>query len=497
MLERAARQFPNKDAIVTVTRRYSYEDFLDLSKRAAAVFRDVGVEPGQRVGVMTYNTPAFMIAAFGLWRAGAVLVPVNHKLTARELAYIAEHAELKAIVADTEFAERVSEADGRLRLLATTDAGDGEFDRLVQSAVAWNGVPVTGDMIAEVLYTSGTTSDPKGCEHNHAGLYAVPGHTTAAVGMRKDDRFLIAMPIWHATLLNNWMLSMVYLGGTVVLLKEYHPVEFLKTVEAEKVTAFFGAPIAYLAPLQVLPTIGKTINDFDLSTARLWIYGGAPMGAETMKTLQAAYQSDSFSQVYGMSETGPVGSALYPEEQVIKAGSIGAGGMPGVEIRVVRDDGEAAQAEEVGEIVMRSNTRMVGYLKSPKATAEVFDGDWYRTGDLARVDSDGYLYIVDRVKDVVITGGENVFSPEIEEMLLQHPAVADAAVIGRPHPEWGETIVAVVVASEPLELDGVREFLANRLAKYKIPRELVVRDDLPRTPSGKIKKHMLRAEIFG
>lgn len=496
MLERAARNFPRKEAIAYERGTVSYSELLDLSKRAASVLRDAGVRPGERVGVMTYNTPAFIIAAFGIWRAGAALVPINHKFTARELSYTAAHSDLAVIIGDTDFSEQIREGAPTARLLTTDDDATGDFDRLVAAAHPWDGAEVAGDDIAQVLYTSGTTSEPKGCEHSHAGLSHVPAYTTAAVGLRREDRFLIAMPIWHASPLNNWLLSMIYLGGTVVLLKEYHPVHFLQTVQDQRVTAFFGAPIAYLAPLKVLPTIDRSISDFDLSSMRLWAYGGAPMGADTVRTLQAAYGSDEFYQVYGMSETGPVGAALYPAEQITKAGAIGAGGMPGVDIRVVHEDGADAQAGEVGEIWMRSGTRMVGYLHDPAATAAAFEGAWYRTGDLARIDEDGYLFIVDRLKDLVITGGENVFSPEVEEVLLQHPAISDVAIVGRPHPDWGETVVAAVVASEPVDINEVREFLSSRLAKYKVPRELVVREELPRTPSGKVMKHVLRAELF-
>ncbi|UNK71747.1 AMP-binding protein [Microbacterium sp. H1-D42] len=495
MLERSARTFADKPAIVSDLGTLDYRELLAASRRAAAVFRDAGVQPGDRIGVMAFNTPAFVVAAFGLWRAGAALVPINHKLTAREVAYIAEHAGLRLVVADVDVADRVREGAPDARVLTCTDDAAGEFDVLVAAAEEWDGVDVAGDAIAEVLYTSGTTSSPKGCLHTHEGLSNVPAYTAAAVGLQREDRFLIAMPIWHASPLNNWFLSMMYLGGTVVLLKEYHPVHFLQAVQQHRVTAFFGAPIAYLAPLKVLPGVGMSLTDFDLSSMRLWAYGGAPLGADTVRTLQAAYGSDNFYQVYGMSEMGPVGSALYPAEQIAKAGAIGAGGMPGVDIRVVSEDGLDVAADHVGELWMRSSTRMAGYLHDEAATDAVFVDDWYRTGDLARVDADGYLFIVDRLKDVVITGGENVYSPEVEEALRQHPAVTDAAVIGRVHAEWGETVVAVVESTGDLDLDEVRTFLADHLAKYKIPRELIVRETLPRNPSGKVTKHVLRGEL--
>lgn len=492
MLERSARTFPHKPALVWEGGTIGYADLLAASRRAAGVFRDAGIAEGDRVGVMTYNTPAFAIAAFGLWRAGAVLVPINHKFTAAEVDYVAAHAQLRVIVADVALADRAASVG---RVLTTADDGSGEFDRLVAATAEWEGIEVGSDAIAQVLYTSGTTSSPKGCVHSHAGLANVPAYTTAAVGLQREDRFLIAMPIWHASPLNNWFLSMIYLGGTVVLLKEYHPVGFLEAIEKHRATAFFGAPIAYLAPLKVLAGAGHSVSDFDLSSMRLWAYGGAPLGAETVSLLERAYGTDRFYQVYGMSETGPVGTALYPEEQVTKAGSIGAGGMPGVDVRVVDADGADVAAGQTGELWMRSATRMIGYLHDPAATEAAFEGDWYRTGDLACVDEDGYLTIVDRLKDVVISGGENVYSPEVEEALRLHPAISDAAVIGRPHAEWGETVVAVVEVTEEVRLEEVREFLSARLAKYKIPREVVIRAELPRTPSGKIMKHVLRAEL--
>ncbi|HEY9368059.1 class I adenylate-forming enzyme family protein [Streptomyces sp.] len=494
MLEGSARKFPTKPAVVSDLGLLTYAELLAASRRAAAVLRDAGVRPGDRVGVMAYNTPAFAIAAFGVWRAGAALVPINHKFTAHEVAYVAGHSTPKVVVAAAELAERVREGAPEIDVLTVDDAGTGEFDRLVAAAEEWDGVDVGSDAVAQVLYTSGTTSSPKGCLHSHGGLWNVPAFTAAATGLRRDDRFLIAMPIWHASPLNNWFLSMIYLGGTAVLLKEYHPVKFLETVQKYGVTGFFGAPIAYLAPLKALPAAGLDLAGFDLSSVRLWAYGGAPLGAQTVKTLQAAYGSDRFYQVYGMSEMGPVGSALYPDEQVTKAGSIGAGGMPGVDIRVVRADGADASAGEVGELWLRSATRMIGYLDDPSATARACEGDWYRTGDLAQVDEDGYLFIVDRLKDVVITGGENVFCPEVEEALRQHPAIQDAAVIGRPHEEWGETVVAVVEANEAVTIEELRAFLSTLLAKYKMPRELVVLDALPRNPSGKVMKHVLREQ---
>lgn len=500
MFEGAARKFPAKDALVFGDRALTYADLLGASRRAAAVIRSYGIGTGDRVGVMAYNTPGFVIAALGIWRAGAVLVPINHKLTAPEVRYLGAHAGLSLGIAAEEVLGTAREAMGEVTWLATTDALTGEFDVAVAEAEEWDGPGVADSDVAEILYTSGTVSQPKGCLHSHRGLATVAAYTTATVGLRKDDRFLIAMPIWHASPLNNWFLSMIFVGGTTVLLKEYHPMEFLSSIQHQRTTATFGAPIAYLAPLQATRAQGMAISDFDLSSMRVWTYGGAPMGADTVRTLQQAYGTENFYQVYGMTEMGPVGTALYPEEQVTKAGAVGGGGMPGVDIKVMTLGGQEALAGQTGEVWMRSDTRMIGYLDDPGATEAAFAGEWYRTGDLAQVDEDGYIYIVDRLKDIIITGGENVFSPEVEEALLQHEDIADAAVIARPHPDWGESVVAVVTPAHPgadLTLEGVRAFLSSRLARYKLPRELIVREGaLPRNASGKLTKHVLRAEIL-
>jgi feruloyl-CoA synthase len=299
------------------------------------------------------------------------------------------------------------------------------------------------------------------------------------------------MPLWHSSPLNNWFLGSLYVGGTVILLREYHPLHFLQTVQDERATLYFGAPVSYLLPLQA----GLDVAAFDLSTMRAWIYGGGPIGADTARQLAAAYRSDRFYQVFGMTETGPCGTALYPEEQLSKAGSIGRVATPGVDLRVVREDGTEAGPDEVGEIWLKADSLMQGYLDNPAATREVLQDGWYRSGDLARRDADGFLFIVDRARDMIITGGENVYSKEVEDVLLAHPDIADAAVIGRPHPDWGETVVAVIVARAGVrpEPEAIKAFVAERLARFKVPREFHLREHLPRTPTGKLMKHVLRA----
>ncbi|MDI3418143.1 class I adenylate-forming enzyme family protein [Streptomyces luteolus] len=529
LLDNAVGSAGDRRALVYGEQRWTYREFADAARRAATVLREAGLRPGDRLAVMTYNTPAFLFAAFGAWYAGATLVPVNHKLQTAEVGYQLRHCGAELAVVDAEIGERATAADAPVRwLVSHPDAAAEErpadsFESLVATAEPWRGEPrrdepgrgepgrgepgrgeprrdepwrsepgPDGD-IAQILYTSGTSGRPKGCVHTHRGIALAATYTATSIPLRRDDRFLICMPIWHASPLNNWTLSTLLLGATVVLQREYEPRAMLEIVQRERITALFGAPIALIAPVQAVPEFA----DFDVSSVRAWIYGAGPLDADTARSLMKAYGSDDFHQVYGMSEMGPVGSSLSPAEQVEKAGSIGRGGMPGVALRVVQPDGTDAEAGRTGEIWLRADTRMVGYLDDEAATAEAFAGDWYRSGDLGRIDADGFVTVVDRMKDVIITGGENVASQEVEGALRGHPDVLDVAVVGRPHAQWGETVVAVVVprAGAGLDLAGLRAWLESRIARYKLPRELILRTELPRTPSGKITKHVLRAEL--
>lgn len=492
LLISTANKFPKKEALVTGNGRWTYAALLEKSQRAAAVFRKLGVAKGDRVAVMSFNTEGFVFAAFGAWFAGASLVPINHKLQAPEVKYLVKHADVKIGIVAAELAAIARNGAPETQWLSTEDAVDNMafFDALVNETAPWEGVDVHEDDEAQVLYTSGTTSQPKGCIHTHRGITTTSLLVSIAIPLVREDRTLIAMPIWHSSPLNNWFLSMMFLGGTAVLLREYHPQQFLQTIQDEKITTFFGAPIAYLAPLQLV----KDLHSYDLRSMRAWIYGGGPIGADTARKLMQVYQSDRFYQVYGMSEMGPIGTVLYPDEQIEKAGAIGAVGLPGVDVRVITSAGHEATNDEVGEIWMRADTRMKEYLNNPKETQSVFEDQWYKTGDLARVDADGYMFIVDRLKDVIVTGGENVHSKEVEDVLMAHPYIVEAAVIGRPHKDWGETVTAVVVLKEnsDLTLESLRDWMAPKIARYKIPRQLEIRDDLPRTASGKVQKHRLR-----
>lgn len=493
LLDSTARKNPHRDCLRYRGRGITYEEVLNAAEKAAGLFQRRGLQKDGKVAVMSFNTPSFVIAFYGALKAGGVVVPINHKLTAPEVDYILEHSEAKLFLFDGALADVAGKlATKGVQMLSLDSPAEGFplFDALLEDAPPFSPVPITGEDMAEILYTSGTTGKPKGCMHTHSGV--IMSGVTGALTLKfdEDDRLLMAMPIWHSSPLNNWFMATQYVGCTTVMIREYHPLHFLQAIQDEKCTVYFGAPISYILPIQMIPQF----DQFDLSSMRAWTYGGGPIAADTALMLMQRYKSDLFYQVYGMTESGPTGTTLLPKDQVRKAGSIGHGGLPGCDVRVMKTDQEEARAGETGEIWLKADSMMKGYYRNPEATAEVFSNGWYRTGDVARIDEDGYLFIADRTKDMIVTGGENVYSKEVEDAIVTHPDVAEAAVIALPHPEWGETVAAIVVAAQgkSLTAEALSAHLADRLARYKIPRTFRFVEALPHTPSGKVMKYKLR-----
>lgn len=476
----------------------TFADFRRKSLIVSRLLSDLEVKAGDRVGLFCLNTIAFPLFLFGAWRLGATVVPIDHKFTTRELDYVLEHASIKFGLFDKQLERMVAASKVQVKWFVTGGelrnylSFDDELERLTPLDLP--SVPVDNSTLAEVLYTSGTTGRPKGCLHTHTSIYNAGLMTCAGFLLSGADRVLIAMPIWHSSPLNNWLLGTLLVGGQVFLLREYEPKRFIEALESYKITFTFGSPIAFLAPLH-------TINDmtrYDLSHLRMCTYGGGPLGATMVKRLREKYGAVNFVQVYGMTETGPNGTALFSWEAQGKEGSIGRNGTPGMEVQVRDGEDEICGPNQVGEIYLRSPAMMKGYLNDPAATAEVLDRDgWYRSGDIARLDSNGYMYIMDRSKDMIITGGENVYSKEVEDAISGHPSVMDVAVVSEPHPEWGETVVAVMVARGESHPDDneMRKYLEDKLARYKVPRVYMWWKELPRTPSGKLRKYEIRKTL--
>ncbi|MFP4573738.1 MAG: class I adenylate-forming enzyme family protein [Desulfobacterales bacterium] len=496
LLDLNHRKFGDEIALIYGEKRITFRELKALSEKSAAVFQSMGVGKGSRISIMSFNTPSFVYAFFGAFKAGAAVIPINHKLMAPEVDYILNHSQSELFLYDGALSGVAAELQSRSKQIAmdslpeTTGSPVQLLETLIETAGPYSPVDVSAHDTAEILYTSGTTGKPKGCVHSHSNVIMAGITGALTMKMDKNDRLLMAMPIWHSSPLNNWFMAAQYVGASSVLLREYHPVHFLEAVMKEKTTVYFGAPISYLAPLQMV----SEFDDYDLSSMRCWIYGGGPISTEHAKLLTAKYKSDKFYQVYGMTESGPTGTTLFPDEQVEKAGSIGKTALPGADLKVMKSDTHEATRGETGEIWLKAASMMEGYLDDPEATKAAFEGNWYKTGDLVRIDEDGYMFIIDRTKDMIVTGGENVYSKEVEDALTAHPEISEAAVIGKPHPEWGETVVAYYIPLQDKDPspDDIKDFLGRRLAKYKIPREFYKKAELPRTPTGKVMKYMLR-----
>lgn len=493
LIDGSAGKHPHKAMIETRHAAWTYREVTAASHRSAHLLLSRGIQAGSRIAVMSHNVPEFIVAMIAVWRLGAILVPVNHKLAAAECRYIFDHCDAALIlVSDGLQAVAAGAGHGAPILLLDGVSDDGtvlvQRDALAGEAVVQR---IDPQWPAQILYTSGTTGRPKGCVHTHRTVRNTAMLSAISFSMVPQDRTLIAMPIWHAAPLNNFCLPTLFVGGTIVLLREYEPRAFVTALQDDRISVYFGAPVSFTLPLALPAGLGG----YDFSAVRVLAYGGGPIGAALSRQLAEAYRTDRFYHVYGMTETGPGGTLLYPEEQRDKAGSIGRVSQPGTEMRVVGPDGREAMADEVGEIWLRSESLMLGYLDDPDATTAAIDDGWYRTGDLARIDADGFLFIVDRLKDMIITGGENVYSKEVEDALQQLGGVADCAVIGLPHEAWGETVVAVLVPAPGAVLrhEALRDALRDRLAPYKIPRRFIETGILPRTPTGKVLKPALRA----
>ncbi|MHC0431406.1 acyl-CoA synthetase [Streptomyces sp. O3] len=496
---RRARRTPDRTALVHEDRVWTYRELHQRVLRLAHALRALGARRGDRIAYLGPNHPAFLETLFAAGALGAVFVPLNTRLAPPELAYhladsgsgllvhAPEQAEAARIAADEAGVVR-----HRIALAGPGDGALGYDELLACSGTAPLDEAVAPEDPCMIMYTSGTTGRAKGAVLSHASIVWNSVNVLVDTDLATDEVTLVVAPLFHTAGLNMTCLPTLLKGGQVVLLGAFDAERVLDTVERRRVTYMFGVPTMYDA-MAALPRWATT----DLSSLRTLNCGGAPVPARTI----AAYldRGLAFSQGYGMTEASPGVLFLSREEASAKAGSAGVPHFF-TDTRVVRPDGRDAGPGERGEILVDGPHLMTGYWDRPEDTEAAFaDGGWLRTGDVALLDSDGYAYIVDRVKDMFVSGGENVYPAEVEDVLLGHPAVDECAVIGVPDPVWGEVGRAVVVLRPGARADG-RELLGHlrgQLAKYKIPKSVVFADALPRTASGKIVKPAVRDRYAG
>jgi long-chain acyl-CoA synthetase len=469
-------------------RALSYAALDDASARAAALLRERGVQPGDRVGLMLPNVPHFAFAYYGVLRAGATVLPMNVLLKRREIAFLLGDSDAKLLLTWHGF---VDEAQ-----LGAADAGaecvlvaPGDFERRLADLAPLAEVEARDPSdTAVILYTSGTTGTPKGAELTHANLGRNAEVAQQLFGLHAESVILGSLPLFHSFGQTCALNAAVLTGAAVTLLPRFDAGKALEIIERDRVTIFMGVPTMYSALLN-----HPDHERYDLSSLRLCVSGGASLPVELLHSFEAAFDC-TILEGYGLSETSPIASFNHPGRER-KPGSIGTP-VDGVEMRLLGPTGGEVALGEVGEIAIRGHNVMKGYWRKPEATAEAVSADgWFRSGDLAVMDEDGYFFIVDRKKDMIIRGGYNVYPREIEEVLYSHPAVREAAVVGVPHDELGEEVAAAVALKSDAQVteEDLREFVKEQVAAYKYPRLVWFVDELPKTATGKIlKRELLR-----
>src|SRR5271155_5535706 len=487
LLERAAAEYPGHAAVRMDDLVLSYAQLREAAGRMSAFLTANGIEPGDRVGLMLPNVPAFPIAFYGALAAGAVVVPMNPLLKSREVSYYLGDSGAKAVIAwhaaAGEAAKGAADAGAQMSAAETPD-----LSGLLEEMSAAPGSSERGDLDdAVILYTSGTTGRPKGAELTHAGLVANAEISSRTLfDVEPDDVIMGCLPLFHVFGLTCGLNVSVASAATLTLLPRFDPAKALDIIARDRVTIFEGVPTMYAAMLHL-----PDADPAKTATLRLCASGGAAMPVEIMRGFEEKFGC-VIIEGYGLSETSPVASFNHPNRER-KPGSIGTP-IEGVEMRLIDDNWNTVPEGEIGEIAIRGHNVMKGYWNKPEATVETLTADgWFRTGDMARVDADGYYYIVDRKKDLIIRGGYNVYPREIEEVLHEHPAVAEVAVIGIPDAALGEEVGAAVAlkpgaSATPEEL---RLWVRDRVAAYKYPRRVWLVDALPKGPTGKI----LRREV--
>ena len=493
---RRAAATPRLPAITFDGHTTSYGELLDRIDRLAAELAAGGVGRGDRVGYLGLNDPMFLITLFAAARIGAVFVPLNYRLTAAELGYILADAGVHTLLADARHAAvagPVLSGSGVRRALALSAVPGWEPlpDLLANRGRLAAPVHPRSAEVAVIMYTSGTTGRPKGAMLTHGNLFWNNVNALLSFDVSQDDVSLVAAPLFHIGGLNVTTLVTLQKGGQIVLMPAFDPGLALKLIAEYRVTTMFGVPAMFLFMSQV-PEFAAA----DLSSVRFLICGGAPVP----ETLISRYgeRGIAFVQGYGLTETAPLALVLRTDEVSVKVGAAGHAVLPLSDVRLVDVENDPVAPGERGEICVRGPQVMAGYWHNREATGAVIDVDgWFHTGDIGQADQDGYVYVVDRLKDMVITGGENVYPAEVEAVLYHHPAIADVAVLGTPHEQWGEAVTAVVALNPgaDLTLQELSAFARDKLAGYKIPLRLEFIDALPRNPAGKVLKYQLHERL--
>ncbi len=495
VLAHHAVRSPDTAMTVFEGRTTTYAEMAERASATAAGLRERGVRAGDVVGLLSYNCPEMLEALFAANLLGAIAMPVNWRLAAPEVRYILEHSEAKVLVCDDALVPLGDDATKGLegsivRVAIAPSASEGWTALADVRADATDLVPTpaSGDDVHRLMYTSGTTGHPKGVMLTHANLAWKNLAHVVEFGFTSADLGLACGPLYHVGALDLTTTSLIAVGATIIIHRTFDAAAVVDEIERSRVTTVWLAP-AMVNAIMALPDIEQR----DLSSVRVVINGGEKMPVPLIERIQRTFPSAWFADAYGLTETVSGDTFLDRDSMITKLGSVGRPCLH-LELEIWDDDGRPVPAGERGEIVLRGPKVFKGYWRDPDATAAAFRGGWFHTGDIGVRDDDGYLWIVDRLKDMIVSGGENIASSEVERVLYEHEAVLEAAVVARPDERWGEVPVAFVVLRPGTTASGeeLLEHCGARLARYKVPKDVTFVDELPRNPSGKVLKRELR-----
>ncbi len=498
-LEHWVKLNPNKELVIDVDNdvRYTYAQVYDRAKRLAGGLKKLGVKKGARIANMMYNSYIYYDLYYGLSAGGYILVPLNLRLSPQELIYQINDSGASVLLFDPDFSDTVLKIKNEINVKHfVCTYGDPPFEGVIKYDDLINAEPYVAEVEEQdlfgIYYTGGTTGKAKGVMLSHKNIISNAVHLILTTGMRGDHIALHAAPMFHlADGAVNFGVTLV--GGTHVLVKRFEPLAVMEAIQKEKVTC------TLLVPTMINMVINHpAVKEYDFSSMRIVFYGASPIAPDVLKRAIDVFDCD-FIQLYGMTEAGPILTILLPEDHK-KPELLSAAGRQaiGVEVRVVDENGNDVAPGGVGEVIARGDNIMVGYWGKPLQTEEVLRDRWYWTQDLARIDENNYIYIVDRAKDMIISGGENIYSVEVEAVIYKHPAVLEVAVVGAPDEKWGEVVKAVVVLKPGKEVDEKEliDFCKQHIASYKVPKSIDFVEELPKSGAGKILKRVIRDKYW-
>ncbi|MEX2293890.1 MAG: long-chain fatty acid--CoA ligase [Acidimicrobiales bacterium] len=495
VLAHHAHRSPDKAMIAFEGETVTYGEMARRSAAVATGLRERGVRPGDVVGLLSHNRPELLECLFAANHLGAIAMPINWRLAVAEVRHILAHSSAKALICDTPLLDTATDAtaglgEGLLRISIDRPSPGGwvALAALRSDPSDQPHVPMAADDVHRLMYTSGTTGRPKGVMLTHANLAWKNLAHLVEFGFTSDDLGLACGPLYHVGALDLTTTTLIAAGATTIVHRAFDAAAVVDEIERSRVTTVWLAP-AMVNAIMALPDVGQR----DLSSVRVIINGGEKMPVPLIERIQRTFPSAWFADAYGLTETVSGDTFLDRDSLITKIGSVGRPCLH-LELDVWDDAGRSVAAGERGEIVLRGPKVFAGYWHDPDATAAAFAGGWFHTGDIGVRDEDGYLFIVDRLKDMIVSGGENIAGPEVERVLYEHEAVLEAAVVGRPDDRWGEVPVAFVALrpGATATQDELIEHCGGLLARYKVPKAVTFLDALPRNPSGKVLKRDLR-----